>query len=765
MADTGAPSMSGRKKIAVLGGGPAALSALFELTGVEGWRDRYEITVYQMGWRLGGKCATGRGPNGRICEHGIHAFSGGYYNALGMMARCYQEMAKLKPPGFLHNFDDAFIPGDAVLLWEADGRELKTYPYELRKNNIRHHDMPAAIAQVEEIMSSANALGKQYYDDCVPKPGQSRIYPSLWPSLRWLIGHRREVCALRRLCRKAGLFRSLSNAVPATIAGVGGLFNISRLWRRLRRAANYGLTLFRCIFSSRFNVFRDGFVVMDDMDFSDMLDQNLLNADTGHSPLVYNTPDLSYNYPDGDNCQKPAMAAGAYLRWTFRMLLNIESFGWSFAAGTGESVVAPLYYLLKERGVTFRFFHKVTGLHPSADGPTIDSISIDVQAEPAAGFSEYDPLVPVACPGAAQPHLLCWPDRPIYERLSNGEALRAANIDLESYWSDYSRHQAGKITLKRGEDFDEIVFGISIGAVPILCGEILERNDDTGLKWRRMVEGTPACATQTMQIWLDLPADEIPQLGRKSRWPLISGTFITPFNGVAFYPDLIKFEGWSDPALSPPSVIKSGTSAGPPTMLIYFTGAMPMRGGDYAPFSDRDFPGRQADKVKAAGAQFLKAVTGHLADVLPTALVDWDPMALDFQLLAIRPSSRTTTKGGQPGLEGAETVVAATEEQGDSRRGVWRFENQFWRANIDPTERYVQCPRGSPTSRLDARNTGFDNLKLAGDWTWNGLFVGSFEGAVMGGKLAAHAISDMVPIECVTAFPLGAPNPFTAPMG
>jgi len=44
----------------VLGGGTGALSAAWGLTSLPNWRDDYDITVYQMGWRLGGKGASGR---------------------------------------------------------------------------------------------------------------------------------------------------------------------------------------------------------------------------------------------------------------------------------------------------------------------------------------------------------------------------------------------------------------------------------------------------------------------------------------------------------------------------------------------------------------------------------------------------------------------------------------------------------------------------------------------------------------------------------
>ena len=51
----------GREKLVILGGGAAAITAAFELSR-PGWQDRFEsITLYQMGWRLGGKGASGRG--------------------------------------------------------------------------------------------------------------------------------------------------------------------------------------------------------------------------------------------------------------------------------------------------------------------------------------------------------------------------------------------------------------------------------------------------------------------------------------------------------------------------------------------------------------------------------------------------------------------------------------------------------------------------------------------------------------------------------
>jgi hypothetical protein len=85
--------------------------------------------------------------------------------------------------------------------------------------------------------------------------------------------------------------------------------------------------------------------------------------------------------------------------------------------------------------------------------------------------------------------------------------------------------------------------------------------------------------------------------------------------------------------------------------------------------------------------------------------------------------------------------------------GVSRFDQQFWRANIDPTERYVLSPPGSTKYRLKAWGSGYDNLVLAGDWIYTGLNVGSVEGTVMGGRLASFAISGAPALTEIIGYP------------
>jgi uncharacterized protein with NAD-binding domain and iron-sulfur cluster len=65
---------------------------------------------------------------------------------------------------------------------------------------------------------------------------------------------------------------------------------------------------------------------------------------------------------------------------------------------------------------------------------------------------------------------------------------------------------------------------------------------------------------------------------------------------------------------------------------------------------------------------------------------------------------------------------------------------QYWRANVDPSDRYVQSLPGTDHLRLRPDDSGFANMVLAGDWTDNGLNAGCIEAAVLSGLKAANAV-------------------------
>jgi hypothetical protein len=77
---------------------------------------------------------------------------------------------------------------------------------------------------------------------------------------------------------------------------------------------------------------------------------------------------------------------------------------------------------------------------------------------------------------------------------------------------------------------------------------------------------------------------------------------------------------------------------------------------------------------------------------------------------------------------------------GPGPTGTDRFDEQYWRANTDPSDRYVQSLPGSDRHRIRPDDSGYANLFLAGDWTDCGLNAGCVEAATRSGVLAARAI-------------------------
>ena len=93
-------------KVAILGGGPSALAAAWELTNPD-QNNAYDVTIHQLGWRLGGKCASGRDRNNhnRVEEHGLHVFFGYYDNAFEVLRAVYDERAKVADSKYKTIFD------------------------------------------------------------------------------------------------------------------------------------------------------------------------------------------------------------------------------------------------------------------------------------------------------------------------------------------------------------------------------------------------------------------------------------------------------------------------------------------------------------------------------------------------------------------------------------------------------------------------------------------------------------------------------------
>ncbi len=699
--------MTDKKSVAVLGGGIGGLTAAWELVKT----GDYDVTVYQMGWRLGGKCATGRDANNgyRLEEHGIHGFLGSYYNALEMMADVFDELAAALPAnsGFLTDFDNAFDLQNAVAMWDYNNAGWEHWTLELPINKYSYSnagDLAKYEAQLQALLKFLGVVVKGMLEDSQSHAGKAsrKLLGTLVDKIEQAIesgsgDHLGEwiVHILDSIWRPI-----------AKLLAVGDLLERHSGLRHAFVLIDMGLATLAGFFADQ--IPEKGFDVIDGENFADWLARHGAHPITLSSPLALNTIALSYQFPEGDTSIAPQMSAASYLDWNLRQFAYLGAFGMLFTAGTGETIIAPLYKALESKGVKFEFFHKVEKLSLSSDKSKVESVEMAVQATPKTP-GQYNPFIKEKVQG-----LYCWPNHPNYDQLNEGKKLQETNelpgggYDLESYWTKWQSPSTK--TLQAGTDFDELVLAISIGALPYLCEEMAEdtanqpvHTDPQGrTRWQAMFDEVPTVQTQAMQLWFndDLSDLGLPPMPGDNIW--IAGTYVNPLGGQVDFSRLLAVEDWP--------------STNAPKGLLYICGTMPDSG--IPDFSNHDFPASQYDRVRYQCIQYLGAATGP---VLSEATVNVnhgpaDPIGLDMSL-----------------LHSIDTDAASD--------GAQRFETQFWRANIDPTERYVTSPPGSASYRLKATETGYDNMTIAGDWIFTGLNVGSVEGTVMGGRLASNAIS------------------------
>jgi uncharacterized protein with NAD-binding domain and iron-sulfur cluster len=363
----------------------------------------------------------------------------------------------------------------------------------------------------------------------------------------------------------------------------------------------------------------------------------------------------------------------------------------------GDVVFAPLYEVLERRGVRFDFFHRLehvalvdAGRLRDGEAPYVEALEFDVQAE-VKGGDRYRPLVDVG-------GVPCWPSVPDYRQLVDGDRLAAEHWSFESHWD---RRKVGAKTLRVGVDFDLIVLGVGLGAVPYVCREIVARDP----RWRAMVDHVKTVATQAFQLWMRA---DMAELGWTAPAITLSG-FVEPFDTWADMRHLIAREQWDEP----------------PRALAYFCNVLPDAAAPQSRLGD-DYPALQREQVRRNAIEFLNR---HIAHLWPKALgpaggFRWDILA---------------APGGG-------------ERASDALPGEARFASQFWTANVNPSDRYALTLPGSSAYRISPLDRTYDNLTIAGDWTACGFNAGCVEAAVMSGMLAAHAIARLPALEEIIGF-------------
>lgn len=698
-------------KVAIVGGGCAGITAAFELTRPE-HDGKYAVTMYQLGWRLGGKGASGRGPAKRIEEHGLHVWMGFYENAFRLLRECYSELDRDPDCCPIASWRDAFIPDS----WVGVADQSRTGQWLQRMAPFPEFDGSPGDPfptdkpfTVQMYLTHTVALLKTLLTEV--QTYQSEDESSEWTRDQSLD----DGSSLTRdetLAQIAELFRYGILSTGAGLTAAVGLLSIVieaaptypqnvilDLLKRIAQSARTYLEalakhdetlrlaweIIDLVIAILVGIIRDGllfhpkgFDAINHYECLEWLELHGASPSSTRSAFVSGLYDLAFA-KDADG-PRPGLAAGQAIRGSMRMLFTYrESMFWKMRAGMGDIVFAPFYEVLKSRGVRFEFFHRLKNVEvhwpATADPqarPFVRELEFNVQAR-THDDAPYEPLIDVK-------GLPCWPSEPDVRQLIGGEALLAAGCDFESDWDSTS---ADTRRLNVEKDFDFVVLAVGIGEIPRTCSEIVARDD----RWRSMVEHVQTCETQAFQVWL---TESMLDLG----WQGAAGTlsaYVHPFNTWADMSHLAPFEDWD---------------ASPGAVAYFCNVLMPDESLDS---DNAEYPAVRSQQVRDNAVNFLESGLGR---IWPKAIREgsfrWDILV----------------DAGKPDREGAD-----------------RFAGQYWRANVNASDRYVLCPPGSLEHRISPLDETYDNLTIAGDWTDCGFNEGCVEAAVMSGRLAAHAIS------------------------
>jgi uncharacterized protein with NAD-binding domain and iron-sulfur cluster len=659
-----------QKRVVILGGGCGAIATAFWLTSTKKLREHYKVSIYTHGWRLGGKAASGRdAAHGHaIQEHGLHILMGWYEIAFKSIRACYDEWQK-EPDNPFKSWKSAFTPLKQVTLTQQlpNNSTGQWNFWNMKFPRNRHTPgEPAGDLTLLAVPTILGWLRKHLWSDTTPA---GEIQTAGLKSLTAM--HKKARRALKHPNESTEIYRSLAISMEQfqrwfLELAQPQLFSTGSRGEETCAFTDYAIALMRGYIRDVFPHWDKGIEALNKIEYRDWLrSAGASEKYLGFAPVrvLY---DLAFAYENGNSStiDNGRIAAGSGLRALLMMTLAYKGAPlWKMNAGMGDTIFSPMYSVLKKRGVDIHFFHRVTNIHPSKDGRSIESISMYRQVNLTS--PSYPPFRKVK-------GFPCWPSEPKWDEIVGGEVKDA--WDLESMWCTY-RVPGPDIELRVNKDFDQVVLAIPPASLPLLGRELLDSNTSI----RSMYENMQWVATLASQLWL---SPKLPDLGWKLG-PTVLSTYADPFRSWGEMSHLISMEYWATPK---------------PRSIEYFCGTFDTPRGA-PPYNGLNFPKTQEAIVKRAFASWL----GN-------------------NIVKLWPLAGTASGGFNTNL----------------------LLHEFYRANVDPSEMYVQTFPNSVEHRLspaDTAVTGIENLYFAGDWTKGNVNGGCAEGAFESGKMAAEAIA------------------------
>ncbi|SHI43124.1 NAD(P)-binding protein [Aquimarina spongiae] len=707
-----------KKKIRILGGGIAGLTTAFELTREENWKDKYDITIYQMGWRCGGKAATGVGKHGRIEEVGVHIFQGWYHNAFRMVKEVYEEIQEynLAPDSPYTSWKDAFIPNPytfnteynpqneswdnwtmvfpnneytpgtttetdfLTLLVEGLGILLQTLlgsPFQEKKNGKKK-----LRYQLLQKLFFSTSISKEDTTDDNKKSNRfmhrffGKVIQILEGIITKMVSYKKRKPSSVSVSLLVGMFRSIKKYVQRASKRCEG--KRKRL-RRVLMMIELSMVCIEGIYGDVYDPKTKLYTwdAINEYDFREWLTRHGASKDLLEFSMVRFIYYGTFGNVYGGNGTVDQGKIGADIG--IKMITRIQSykgcFVWYLAAGTGGTFLAPLALVLQHRGVRFEYFHQVRDIAYS-ENENIQKIKIDVQVDLKEGIGQYNPFV-------IQKGVHQWTATPDFEQIDpiQAEQIKKQHINLES--STHNWKPVVTKTLSLGVDFDIAILATSIQPIKYIAKDIVAKKE----RWNKMVTNIATTPTLNVQFWLNQNDTE---LGfDHGQWGMEKGQYAN----TVIYEDYLyswtsmsyldKMENWKDHA---------------PKQISYWCGVWPEN------FS-KSSKTETLEELKTHANEWMDK---HMEWFWPNAVQEG---SFNFDLLC-----------------------------SDAKTPQQKFEDQFFQVNVDPDKQYVLGRPGTNKYRIKTDETEYDNLFFAGDWTDFGLNVGYMEGTVQSGILCANSI-------------------------
>lgn len=726
------PSPPKKKRVMVLGGGPSALAAAYYLARQ---RDRFEVELYTLGWRLGGKCAAGRNPDAadRIEEHGLHAFVGFYENAFRTMRDVYTDaglpIAVGKPP---YDYDAGEGPYAAGFIGTEDVGVFEQFKGEWRyfkTPQTFNGEVPGLIPEGGDDPPGnfgrmvSNALRRVVYDtstllgvdrddttnhvEAFEDQSDEGFWSSLVDSVREAVdvGEGTVRDALEELVTyiEQLAIETISQQIEEGSRFFKGVAMLLRFVRAALRVVLrdeiendpeiyfvwQGLDIVLTSLIGIIDAQTVNFDTLDGYDFIEWLLANGMdprNKDASAVTSVYETL-----FAHGETPVPDRLAAGVGLRWFVLVGFLYRGYPASFFKySCPQTMCTPYYIALRKLGAKVHFFHNVLDLDVEGEGDArrLRGVTMQVQATTKGG-AEYDPFVHKLKNNP--PDQPPWPTKPNFDQLEQGEELKRRGIDLENPWSKWEG--VGKpIERRLGEDFDLCILGIPLSVFPAIATKLTDPQAPTyATQWRNMVDGMAVIRTISAQLWFQPKLDGL----SKNPYGMLT-SYAAPEPSLGNFSHLIEWEEWPRNVEQPHS-------------LFYHTGSeVQITVAEGYPTSvGPEYPQREMEKWREGFAAWLET---HYEGM-------YDSVA-NFAVLM----NSLSTQQPAEGLE--------------------RLRQQYFNISTHPSDHYVLSQPKAISLRLGQSESWVQGLFLCGDWTRTDLNCGCVEASTQSGMLVSRVLSN-----------------------